>query len=228
MTSAFILPDITIRSSISKHDGNAPKNPGFEKQGLHHQDITVIPKPVPVSERIPGTVPGEEDPTIRPFQTPGLALATVIKNIEDEISQLKSQLSSYQRLYNSHNPALSKRKRKYVFEKIESVLQAIDAKSDQIYSLYDVLEGQKQSGQELTRQEVEITLQSVGVDLSEVDLRGGEGDQLVDKQPTSRHAWDLSSDDSTDDDLPWEGIESTIGTIKSASTHGYNRKSFKH
>lgn len=224
MTSAFILPDITIRSTDNKNYGNLNENKGHEEPPTNPRETAMIPKPVPVSERMPEPIPGAEDPTMRPSQTPGLALATVIKNIEDEIRHLKTQLGSYQKLYNSHEPALSKRKRKYIYEKIESLLRAVDSKSDQLYALYDVLEGQKQQGQELTQDQFEVTLESIGLDMSQVEMTGGEVQQPR-KKDAKRPAWDLGSDDGTDDgdNLPWEGIESTVETTKTGSTRGHKR-----
>ena len=246
MTSAFIVPDITIRANtistqgvpemskenkevledLAQHDrGNCTvckSNPNLN--GPHNHTVT-IPKPIPVSERVP--VPGsyEEEPTIRPSQAPGLALATVIKSLQDEIAHLKIQLAKYQALHNGHDPALSKRKRKSVHGKIESLLQTIDVKSDQVYALYDVLEGQKQDGREISEQEVEITLQSVGINSAGLHLRGGgaKEDEKPKGQSVGRRPWELSSEDE-DDDLPWEGIESTVETTKSGFAHA-NRKS---
>ena len=202
MTSAFIIPDITI---------------GQKKQ--------VIPKPVPVSSRMQEAEPYEDAPTIRPSQSPGLALATVIKNFEDEIAGLKKVLTEYQAKYNGLDAAISRRRRKYIFEKMEATMKAIDAKSDQLYSLYDVLEGQKQSGQELTQEEVDVTLQSIGIEASGLGVGPFEDvTRSTKKSGIHHHAWDLSSEKEPEDELPWEGIETTIETTKTGSTHGHRRR----
>lgn len=238
MTSAFIIPDITIRATapaafevpepseennamlqaLAHHNGKncTVCKPNPNQDGPHAQVVT-IPKPTAVSDRSPTHPPYEEEPTVRPSQSPGLALATVIKDLEDEIAHLKIQFAKYQALYNGHDPALGKRKRKSVQEKMQNLLQAIDGKSDQIYALYDVLEGQKQAGHELNDHEVEITLQSVGIDAASLHLRGGEVEEgEKPKESTNdRHPWDLGSEDESEEDLPWEGIESTIETTKS-------------
>ena len=238
MTSAFIVPDITIRTSdvdhqrfpelseenkvvleeLAQHSGENCMV--CKRNGGNHDEHITISKPVPVSERMPVAGLYEEEPTMRPSQAPGLALATVMKGLEDEIVHLKIQLAKYQALYNGHDPALSKHKRKSVYVKMESLVKAIDVKSDQIYALYDVLEGQKQDGHEISEQEVEITLQSIGVDTAGLRLRGGgaeeaEGDEGSEVKATHRHPWDLSSEDESNDELPWEGIESTVETTKS-------------
>ena len=250
MTSAFIVPDITIQATalaasevpelskenrvvleeLAHHNGHnctvCKRNPDHD--GSHGHSIT-ISKPVPASDRMPIPGPYEEEPTIRPSQVPSLALGTVIKSLEDEITHLKIQLAKYQALYNGHDPALSKRKRKSVQEKVQSSLQAIDVKSDQIYALYDVLEGQKRDGHELNDHEVEITMQSVGIDAASLHLRGGGGGANEAEEPkgqmTDRHPWDLSSEDEGEDELPWEGIESTVETTKSSFARPNRRRS---
>ena len=240
MTSAFIVPDITIRNPGV--DSRAV--PGMTKEALgvtngtvkhysqnctvckrtishdeHHEHSAInIPKPVPVSDRMPESSPYEEEPTIRPAQAPGLALAIVVKGLEDELAHLKIELAHYQALYNGHDPALSKRKRKSVYHEIETLLKAIEVKADQVYALYDVLEGQKQDGHEISEEEVEITLQSIGIDVAGLHLRGGgqdEEQQDEEEKPSERQPWDLDSDGESVDDLPWEGIETTVETMKS-------------
>ena len=105
-----------------------------------------------------------------------------------------------------------------MYKKVETLLKAIDVKADQIYALYDVLEGQKADGHEISEEEVEVTLQSIGIDVGEVvGLRGGEvEDKDADAAKAKRrHAWDLESADDSEDELPWEGIETTVETAKS-------------
>lgn len=245
MTSAFIVPDITIRNpgvdshpvpeltkaaqdildGLAKHDGqNCTVCKRAIGRGENHEHSTTvreaikIAKPVPVSDRMPRSSPYEEEPTIRPAQAPGLALAVVMKGLDDELAHLKIELAQYQALYNGHDPALSKRKRKSVYHKIETLFKAIEVKADQVYALYDVLEGQKQDGHEISQEEVEITLQSVGINAAGLHLRGGGADeeqQDEKEKPSERQLWDLDSDAEDVDDLPWEGIETTIETTKS-------------
>ena len=251
MTSAFILPDITIRATdlntqevpeltkenqknlerLAQHGAETcmvcKRSVGFGKRHDHAKrakSMIKIPKPVPVSQRVPEAASAEEDMTIRPSQPPGLALATVLKGLEDETTHLKIKLSKYQALYNGHDPSLSKRQRKAVHQKIEGLLQAIDGKSDQIYALYDVLEGQKQHGQELTEQQIEVTLQSVGIALNEFDLVEPEVEKASKAVESARHPWELISE-AGDADLPWEGIESTVETTKSGFVRASKRRS---
>ena len=138
---------------------------------------------------------------MRPAQSPELALATVLKALEDELAHLKMQLVAYQGSYNKLDASLSKRKRKSLGEKIEKLLKDIDMKADQIYALYDVLEGQKQNGREMTEQEMEVTLQSIGIDTA-----GRTADVTATTDKSSRK----EPDSEDDDELPWEGFESTL------------------
>lgn len=213
MTSAFILPDITLSRAelaatnptklpeatqrvldgIANHDGknctvckNSPPHDG----ACNHEPVK-ISKPVPVSERMPKPSPLNEDPTMRPAQPPAVALATVLKGLEDELSHLKIQLASYQGAYNKLDASLGKKQRKALTERIEQTMRDIDRKSDQIYALYDVVEGQK--GRDMTEREMEETLQSIGIDVPEVT---GTTNKSV-------------PEDEDDEELPWEGIEST-------------------
>ncbi|KAL9127426.1 MAG: hypothetical protein Q9217_003695 [Psora testacea] len=250
MTSGFILPDITIQAPAS----GAEKTPNPTKEngvvsdmvakhntqncticklvghGENHEHLgpvkeaITVSKPVPVSERIPEAMSGEDEPTMRPSQTPGLALATVLQGLEDEIAHLKIKLAQYQVLYNTHDPSLSKRKRKSCYQKMETLLQAIDVKADQIYALYDVLEGQKEDGQDMTQEKVEITLQSIGVDVPRLHLRGGGLEEETNEQRREGHPWELTSEGGSGEDLPWEGIESTVETTKSAFTRVRGRR----
>ena len=250
MTSAFIVPDITIRNPVAdvsqvpqltkeaqqvldglaNHNGQnctVCKRVVNKSENHEHAKETIkISRPVPVSERILPATENDEDHTIRPSQAPGLALATVMKGLEDEVAHLKIQLTRYQALYNGQDPALSKRSRKSVHNKIETLLQAIDTKSDQIYALYDVLEGQKQDGREISDEEVEVTLQSIGIDAGSLHLRGGEGEkQQAEKQneTSERHPWDLESE--AESELPWEGIESTLESTRGGFSKAGRRKS---
>jgi chromosome segregation ATPase len=127
-----------------------------------------------------------------------------MKGLQDELAHLKMQLTQYQSMYNKHDMSLGMRKRKAIKAKIENLLKAIDTKADQIYGLYDVLEGQKQSGQELSEEEVEITLQTIGVDVDALKENITRGED--------NHSEDGESGDDSELDLPWEGIEDTTGT----------------
>lgn len=248
LTSAFIVPDITIRRNVcagpeipelskenravlqdlenhEEKDCLVCLDRGGVRERCDHNGKSVsnvaIPKPTPVSDRIPAAGPFDEEPTMRPTQEPGPALATVIKGLEEEIAHFKIDLAKFQTLYNGHDPALSKRKRKAVADKMIILTKEIDRKADQVYALYDVLEGQKSAGHEMTQQEIEVTLHSIGVDKDHVHLRGGLGNigEGIATKSTSRAPWDLASEDGADEELPWEGIESTANTNPGRISH---------
>lgn len=215
MTSAFIVPDITIRGvpeitkedqkvlyGLANHKGNhctvcqRDVKPGEDHD--HVEKAVKIPKPIPITDRVREAHDDEYEPTIRPSQPPGLALATVLKGLEDELDHLEIKVMKLEASYHSHDKSSDRRKRKAILERIQCYQQEIEVKSDQIYSLYDVLEGQKEANQEMSDEDAEITMESIGLDPAELHLRGG-----ADHLP-----WDLEST-GTSDGLPWEGIEST-------------------
>ncbi|KAI5288521.1 hypothetical protein KEM55_009067 [Ascosphaera atra] len=141
-------------------DPEGEQNPVKEPTNIaaSPNDTQMIPKPVPVSERQPVQQNTDNaEPTQRPALPPAVALATVLKVLEDEVNKLKSQLEINQKALKNHDASLGKKQRKVLVKNIESLLHEIDTKSDQIYSLYDVLEGQKEAGVEMTEDIEDIT-----------------------------------------------------------------------
>ncbi|OAA81036.1 hypothetical protein LEL_00581 [Akanthomyces lecanii RCEF 1005] len=116
-----------------------------------------VPRPVPVTDRDLSV----EDPTMRPSQSPGHALALVIKGLEDESRHLQFELSQLQSQYSSRDKATGKRDRVALAENIRSLLKSLEVKNDQIYSLYDVLEGQKAAGQAMSEEQLEMTVLNI-------------------------------------------------------------------
>ncbi|KAI9791442.1 MAG: hypothetical protein M1833_001519 [Piccolia ochrophora] len=180
--SAFLLPDLTLRNVVAEAPGHAVlsenaqrvldgiakherKNCTVCRRVLCDEDHTKqtkpvkVTKPIPVSERMPDN----EDATVRPAQSPAVALAIVIKGLEDELAHAKMEVARYQAAINGHDASLGRSRRKLLQERLNLQLRTIDTKSDQIYALYDVVEGQKAAGQELTQGELEVTLTSIGV-----------------------------------------------------------------
>ncbi|CAI4218909.1 unnamed protein product [Parascedosporium putredinis] len=118
----------------------------------------VVPRPIAVTDRMNEV---SEDPTMRPSQPPGQALALVIKGLEDEAAHLSMELTKLQALYNLSDKSHGKRDRRELAADIQSMLKKLEVKNDQIYALYDVLEGQKQAGQEMSENELEMTIYSI-------------------------------------------------------------------
>ena len=256
MTSAFILPDVTMHNpgeatvklsnatqdifdNLAHHSRDnctvctRIMEHGIPKSAKDSNPKVTIPKPVPVTDR---ELPAADDTqhTVRPSQPPALALATVLKGLEDELSHLKIQLAQLQALYNGHDPALSKRKRKTCRARIEKMLREIDIKADQIYALYDVLEGQKEAGVLMSEQEVEVTLQSLGVQIERdgdtVRIRGGDIEVGVDDERDVLGEGDTSeSDDEAGEEVRRTSRRrGSIGAASAKSDKGKKGKKVRH
>jgi hypothetical protein len=120
-----------------------------------------VPRPIPATEQLEAMDESTEEHTMRPSQPPGHALALVIKGLEDEAAHLKMELAKFQARYSSLNSALGRRERKDLASDIKEILKRLEVKNDQIYALYDVLEGQKESGQAMSTEELEFTVFSI-------------------------------------------------------------------
>ncbi|KAG6012199.1 hypothetical protein E4U43_007896 [Claviceps pusilla] len=127
-----------------------------------------VPRPVPATDR---NLTGD-DLTMRPSQAPGHALALVIKGLEDEAQHLQLELTRLQAQYNGKDKAVGRRERLHMAESIRTLLKRVEVKNDQIYSLYDVLEGQKAAGQAMTEEEVEMTVLNI-TGMTVRDVTGG-------------------------------------------------------
>ncbi|KYK57537.1 hypothetical protein DCS_04548 [Drechmeria coniospora] len=128
----------------------------------------LVPRPVPVSDRDVSA----EDATVRPSQSPGHALALVIKGLEDESRHIQLELSRVQAEYNGSDKSLGRRERLKLADGIRTLLKRLEVKNDQIYSLYDVLEGQKAAGQAMSEEEIEVTVLNItGMTVRDVTSR---------------------------------------------------------
>ncbi|KAK5729974.1 hypothetical protein LTR17_011491 [Elasticomyces elasticus] len=111
--------------------------------------------------------------TIRPSQPPRVALMKVIKGLETEVTHLKTKLGEYQRRYMNLKPSTSKRERAVTKKKMEKAVKDVENRSNQVYALYDVLEGQKLADaaldDDLTMGEMELeeTLTEMGFEMAE-------------------------------------------------------------
>ncbi|KAF2802286.1 uncharacterized protein BDZ99DRAFT_576984 [Mytilinidion resinicola] len=210
-TSAFIVPDITMggrkqptitlgKIRLPSHDNKNCTVCARESQQAG--DSVAIPYPIPVSSRTEDDV----DATMRPSQSPKNALAKVIKELQDELSHLHLELAAHEALLRAHDTSLGRRKRKAIQEAMEDLLRMIDIKSDQIYDLYDVVEGQK--ADDMTEQEMEDTLRSI--------TEAAKSKAATKKVVVESHHSDSESDDESlpriddeDEDLPFEGFSDT-------------------
>lgn len=214
-TSAFIIPDITIHAALPTTSG--PKTITLadhktsecticaESNGKHID----IPLPIPVSTRDLG-----EDATLRPAWAPHISLAHVLKQLQDEVAHLKLQLAKKEAEYNAHDPALGRRRRVSVHAELLKIAAEVERRSDMVYRLYDVVEGQKgnlEAAEEhkdaapvkqdtKTDHEIEETLQSIGMDPVEVAGRIGRSAPEI---PEGLQE-EFSGEES--EELPWEGL----------------------
>ncbi|KAH7032377.1 hypothetical protein B0J12DRAFT_582744 [Macrophomina phaseolina] len=226
MTSAFIIPDLTVHSrsaptAVEQHgDANCTVCRKTSCSDEHTAPVN-IPDPIPVSDRMPDDV----DATMRPSQPPPLALASVIKQLHDERTHLIIQKAAFDSQLRNLDPSLGKRKRQDIQVKITEFMNAINAKDDQIYALHDVLEGQKAAGQlsEADEKEVEETLLSVGIDPEEMREKAhkAKGKRVV----INDREKDSEIGGLTDDDeLPWEGISDDESLHEFNSSAGWKRR----
>ncbi|EWC44470.1 hypothetical protein DRE_06738 [Drechslerella stenobrocha 248] len=111
-------------------------------------DDLVIPEVVPVSKRaLVGTQTEEEEVavfegeiTMRPSQPPKMALDKVVKQMEDELEHMRLDYKNVETEFLACDPSLGRRKRKSLTHQLNSMVEQMDKKSDQIYALYDVAE----------------------------------------------------------------------------------------
>ena len=137
--------------------------------------IVSAEKPIPVSDRLPADQPHTqqqpEDPTVRPAMAPGEALAVLIKETQDEIDHLQIELKRLNEVYFALDKSLGMRERRRVMGDIKRLQGELEAKSGHLYRLHDVLEGQKQAGQLMEGDGVDVTVLS-GLLRAEVNVTG--------------------------------------------------------
>ncbi|RYO80330.1 hypothetical protein DL762_007697 [Monosporascus cannonballus] len=133
------------------------------KNGPSRKRSVRVDRPVAVSDRIPNqpNADYEDQPTLRPARDPAVALAVVIKGLRDEEAHLEAALARAQVQYNALDASVGRRQRRQLSAEMHRLMKQRDVKRDQLYDLHDVLEGQKAKGQEMTAEEVEVTIMSV-------------------------------------------------------------------
>ena len=163
-TNAFTVPDVTLDAKDADADFTTT-NPPNDNANAHESDAhdpktcTVctpnapIPRAVPVNEH---TVPVNEhtvpegvdvaDTTMRPVQAPLQALSCVLKVLGDEVAHLRLELRVAEAEYTALDPAIGKGRRKSLHRRIGKLMDAIEARSEMVYRLHDVLEGVKGGG----------------------------------------------------------------------------------
>ncbi|RKU48335.1 hypothetical protein DL546_008473 [Coniochaeta pulveracea] len=199
MTSAFILPDITLRGKARSISASQQPGPALSKEArsvldgvcIHNsRNCTVcsrihgqsraqgssgvqkaeantkkrvrVQKPTPATERRQHHAEEYvEEPTLRPSMPPGDALAIVIKELQDEIAHIEVQIQEQNKYYFGLDKAIGQRERRRALMAVQKLQREYESKSAQVYKLHDVLEGQKQAGQLMTQEELDVTIASI-------------------------------------------------------------------
>lgn len=213
MTSAFIMPDIDIdtRKQIttrleftqrirSKQHDDANCTVCRRQSASHPSDPLRVPKLVPVSTRMPDDI----DATLRPARSPREALALVVKELSDERIHLHAELAAKRALLEAHDPSLGRRNRHEIEADVQDLLAKIKIRDEQIYNLYDVLEGQDH---DITEQVVEDLTDRIRAEDAEVEKKGKEKKVTI----QSFHEDEENGDLSVHDELPWEGFPDDTG-----------------
>ncbi|KAI1455791.1 hypothetical protein F4805DRAFT_434836 [Annulohypoxylon moriforme] len=130
------------------------------QRGIDYKTRSIIRcnKPTPVTDRASDETDYEDQSTVRPSIKPGEALAKVIKTLQDEERHIQMAIKDADELYNNCNPSIHRNRWKKLDKKITNLRRVRDLRRDQIYFLFDALEGQKASGQEMTEEFVDITV----------------------------------------------------------------------
>ncbi|KAK4116724.1 hypothetical protein N656DRAFT_701977 [Canariomyces notabilis] len=151
----YIAADVA--SSTNNNNNTIPITAEDVRKG---KKTVCVEKPVPVSDRPEKGQQEPEEPTMRPSMAPGEALAILIKETQDEIDHLQMELRHLNDTYFGLDKAVGQRERRRVMGDIKKVQAELEAKSGHLYKLHDVLEGQKQAGQLMARDEVDVTVLS--------------------------------------------------------------------
>ena len=209
MTSAFIVPDIKIGSRKqmtvqmemtqnihAKHHDNDNCTYCRRQASDASADPLRVPKLVPVSSRMPDDV----DATLRPSRSPKEALALVVKELQDERAHLHMELAVMRAMLEAHDPSLGRKKRVALEQAVAELLAKIQTRDDQIYHLYDVLEGQQDH--DITEQYVDDVTEQIRAEDAEVEKKSKEKKVTI-------QSFHEDEDEDSGEELPWEGFEDT-------------------
>ncbi|KAI0377680.1 hypothetical protein F5Y04DRAFT_263945 [Hypomontagnella monticulosa] len=133
------------------------------KSRRHGSPMTPIraEKPIPVTDLVESPYEYEPIPvecTPPRVRDPAGALAKTIKSLRDEEAHLIQSLTKKNAQYNARDASMHRDQWKRLGEEIAQLTRARDVKRDQIYYLYEVLEGQKATGLEMEAEWVEFTI----------------------------------------------------------------------
>ncbi|KAF7537661.1 hypothetical protein G7054_g3532 [Neopestalotiopsis clavispora] len=140
---------------------NAHKHQGESTQEIGKKTTIIVERPVAVTDRVANPESTDADITMRPAQHPGIALATVLKGLQDELAHAKVAINRKNDRLNALDPSFARRERKQITSRLQQLIRYRDIKQDQIYRMHDVIEGQKQAGQQMTQAECDVTVHSI-------------------------------------------------------------------
>lgn len=183
MTSAYILEDLRpvlsnqarqVLQNICEHNCKNCKicvrvATFHDKPRSKRAKQTVrVARPVPVTKRALENEDYEDDNTMRPARAPGIALAAVIHGLEEEVAHLKIQHTKTVQVFHELDRSVKRAQRIDLVDQLKALQTMIDLKADQIYNLYDVLEGQVAAGMTMDESGVDITVISEKIDDEEL------------------------------------------------------------
>lgn len=142
-----------VRINGHRHDGTA--------HDVGKKQIVTVKRPVPVTDHIANPNSADADITMRPAQHPGLALATVLKGLNDELAHVITMIARKNERLGNLDPSFARRQRKQLHSELQRLMRYRDMKQDQIYRMHDVVEGQKQAGQQMNQAEFDVTVSSI-------------------------------------------------------------------
>ncbi|ETS81211.1 hypothetical protein PFICI_06213 [Pestalotiopsis fici W106-1] len=140
---------------------NGHKHQGEYSQEVGKKTTITVERPVAVTDRVANPESTDADITMRPAQHPGVALATVLKGLQDELAHTKVAINRRNDQLNALDPSFARRERRQISTRLQQLIRYRDIKQDQIYRMHDVIEGQKQTGQQMTQAECDVTVHSI-------------------------------------------------------------------
>lgn len=126
--------------------------------GENERVTVAVPRPIQAGH--PGAASSSQKNGLLPdpAMDPGSALAYVMKLLDDERRHLWMQILEMRRNGESEEALNDKQRPRRVLREAEELWNAYVLKVEQLNRLDDVLEGQRAAGQDMTREEIDVTI----------------------------------------------------------------------